>query len=406
MRVGLGVGVVGACVWAAAGALAAAQGPVLRTKPAAKDSGDAKDGAAAKDGAGETSAPAAAPVSFPLVLRDRKGGLVSGLNKANFTLQVDSKPETVGDVRPASGPLVVGLLVDASVSERDAIEEERKAGKAFLDAVVGSGEGKSKGFVVQFARQADLLQDVTASVEGLDAAVTHLETVEGSKGQVPKGGSASGVDPGTGKSQGQRGATTLYDAVFLSSDEVVKTQAGRHVLVVISDGDDSGSKESVGSAIEAAQRANAVMYTVYIKGHEETQRGFHNGNTQIGMGPDPCDPMGYPGGGYPGGYPAGGWPGGRGGGRNVPTPDGKKVLERMAKMTGGRMFDGSHRGGLDGILKEIREELAAEYTVTFTPDKRAAEDGYHRLEMEVTGAGANAKELSLEFPDGYYEGTP
>ena len=389
-----------ACVWAATGVLAVAQGPVLHTKPAAKDGGDTKDGAGG------------APVSFPLVLRDRKGGLVTGLNKANFTLQVDSKPETVGDVQPASGPVTVGLLVDASVSERDAIDEERKAGKGFLDAVVGSGEGKSKGFVVQFARQTDLLQDATDSVGKLDAAVTQLETVEGSKGQAPKGGTTSGVDPGTGKAQGQRGATTLFDAVFLSADEVVKTQPGRHVLVVISDGVDSGSKESVGSAIEAAQRANAVMYTIYIKGHEETQRGFNNGNTRVGMGPDPCDPTypgGYPGGyppyGYPGGYPQGNCPGGPGGGRNVPTPDGKKVMERMAKMTGGRIFEGSSRGGLEAIFREIRQEIAGQYTVTFTPDKRAAEEGYHRIDLDMTGAGVNAKDVTLQYPDGYFEGT-
>ena len=73
---------------------------------------------------------------------------------------------------------------------------------------MASGEGKSKAFVVQFARQADLLQDVTGPSERLDAAVTHLETVEGSKGQVPKGGSELGVGPGGTKGlspQGQRG---------------------------------------------------------------------------------------------------------------------------------------------------------------------------------------------------------
>src|SRR5947209_5095560 len=294
MRRSLGVAAVSGCVWAVAGVLAVAQGPVLHTKPAAKDDSDPKGGAAG------------AAVSFPVVVHDRKGAPIAGLNPSSCTLQVDSKPASVGSVQPASGPLTLGLLVDASVSERDSIDEERKAGKAFLDAVVGSGEGKNKGFVVQFARQADLLQDVTASVEGLDAAVTHLETVEGSKGQAPKGGTNSGVDPGSGKSLGQRGATTMFDAVFLSADEVVKTQPGRHVLVVISDGEDSGSKESVGSTIEAAQRANAVIYTVYIKGHEEAKGPFNKGDTRVSMGPDACDPYGYPGGGHPGGgYPGG-----------------------------------------------------------------------------------------------------
>src|SRR5438309_1794471 len=86
MRRSLGVAAVSGCVWAVAGALAVGQGPVLHTKPAAKDDADAKSGADAKGGA------AAASVIFPVVLRDRKGAPVAGLNASSFTLQVDSKP--------------------------------------------------------------------------------------------------------------------------------------------------------------------------------------------------------------------------------------------------------------------------------------------------------------------------
>ena len=80
-----------------------------------------------------------------------------------------------------------------------------------------------------------------------------------------------------------------------------------------------------------------------------------------------------------------------GGGKNVPIPDGKKVLERMAKMTGGRMFEASRKGSLEEILKEIREEVAGAYTLTFTPDKRGAEEGYHRIVLGRGGGGGECE---------------
>ena len=151
-----------------------------------------------------------------------------------------------------------------------------------------------------------------------------------------------GTDPDdTGRAR-RGGGTTLYDALFLSSDEVISKQKGRKALIILSDGVDSGSKESLASALEAAQRADTMVYAIYYKGEQQNQNhGFqrdHGGGGGRGGG-YPGGGGGYPGGG--GGYPGGG--GGRGGGGQRPQQtssiDGRKILQRMADETGGRLFE-------------------------------------------------------------------
>ncbi|MDP9037839.1 MAG: VWA domain-containing protein, partial [Acidobacteriota bacterium] len=357
-------------------------------------------------------------VSVPLTVRDKKGALVSGLAPESLVLQVDRKPLPIRSLaHDNETPLTVGLVVDASMGQRDALEDERTAARAFFDDLLNASSrgGRDQAFVVQFARQADLLQDVTASKPRIDAAIQQLQTVAGSKGGASD--STSGVDPGNGRSSGERGGNTLYDAVFLSSDEVLARHPGRKAIVLLSDGDDRGSKESVTSAIEAAQRAGVVLYAIYFKGRQDrgsfprAQIGQDDGGYPGGGYPGGGYPGGgYPGGGYPGGgYPGGGYPGGgypgdsRGPGgssSNPPQPNGRKVLEHMAKETGGRIFDLNRKGALTGIYTQIAEELRAQYRLTFAPDKPALAEGFHTIDLTLSLP--NAKDYAIQTPEGYY----
>jgi VWFA-related protein len=180
-------------------------------------------------------------------------------------------------------------------------------------------------------------------------------------------------------------------------------QKGRKALIILSDGDDRGSKESISSSIEAAQRADTVVYAIYFKGRDTGgfQRDRQDGGYPGGRG------GGYPGGGYPGGgYPAGGYPGGGGRGgqqpSDIPRPDGRKILERMAGETGGRLFEVSKKQTVADIYKQIGEELRAQYRLAFTPDQSTASDGYHRIDLSLTKS--SPKDLSLQTRDGYYTG--
>jgi VWFA-related protein len=186
----------------------------------------------------------------------------------------------------------------------------------------------------------------------------------------------------------RRGGTTLYDAIYLACDELMKKQQGRKALVVLSDGVDRGSKETLESAVEAAQRADTVVYAVLFKGEEDfgEHRGF--GGPRIG-GPY-GGPMGGP---YGGGR--------RGGGGRYPQeqrPDGKKVLEQITRQTGGRLFELTKKQPLGQIYASIQEELRNQYNLGFTPPKNDAA-GYHKLVLKAKG-----KDSEVQARDGFYLG--
>lgn len=365
------------------------------------------------EAASQTLNVAARLVVVPVTVRDNKDKLVLTLTRDDFALTVDGKAQAIRYFdRTDDTPLTLGLMVDVSGSQRTVLDAERTASSAFLDTMLQ--QGRDKAFVVQFGHQADLLADVTGSVPKLQAAVQKLD---GDSGNRPQFGSddrtgqdsgdtsgASGNRGGYGGQHGRRGGgdwprtggsrgggTVLYDAVYLSSTEVFPKPAkdaaaaapNRRALILLTDGNDRGSRESVTDAIESAQRADTTIYAIYYKGEEDHGGGFPGGR-----------------GGFPGGR--GGFPGGRLAGfdQGSGRADGKKVLERMAGETGGRVYEVTRKHTLEEIYKEIGDDLRSQYRLGFTPVNN--DDGYHRVTVDTP----KQKKVVLQFRDGYYTGSP
>ena len=329
-------------------------------------------------------------VNLPVVVYDKKGALVQNLTKDDFVLQVDGPPQPIRYFDKDNNlPLTLGLLVDTSRSVAGALDDERTASVGFLDGMLATP--KDRAFVIQFAHQTELLQDITNSRPKLQAALKELDTDGGNAGSAQNTGS----DPDSSGGRRPRGGTTLYDAAFLAADELMGKQTGRKALVLLTDGDDRGSKESLTGAIEAAQRANTVVYAIYFKGEQPRQQnnGYPGGGGRRGGG------IGFPGG---GGYPGGGG-GSRGGGNGRGQDahvDGKKILERMTGETGGRVFEISRKETVAVIYGQIADELRSQYRLGFTPDKDTAADGYHQVDLSLP----KSKNLSVQTRDGYYTG--
>jgi VWFA-related protein len=332
-------------------------------------------------------------VTLPVTVRDKHGQIVRNLTKDDFALQEDGRPQVIKYfTQDTNLPLTLGLLVDTSLSQRNVLDQERSASKVFLDQMLTNA--KDKAFLIHFDREVELLQDLTSSHEKLEAALQLLNSP-----QLERNGSGSSdpqsSDPqsssgsGSGQPQTHRGGgTLLYDAIFLASNELMKKQQGRKALIILSDGDDRGSKESLQSAIEAAQRADTVVYSIL----------FADKNQSNGFGGPGRSHIGFPGGGFPGG----GWPGG-GGGRGGGRPpqethvDGKKILDQISKETGGRLYEVSKKQAIDQIYDSIAEELRTQYNLGYTPDKSNAEVGYHKISLV-----AKQKDLSVQTREGYY----
>lgn len=315
-------------------------------------------------------------VSVLATVRDKHGKIVPDLKRENFQLDEDGRVQKIDYFAHESDlPLRLGLLVDTSLSQRRVLDQERDASYSFLDHLLR--ENKDLAFVIHFDREVELLQDFTPSRPKLQEALQQLAVPQSSGGSSGSGG---GYPGGGGQRRGggmHGGGTLLYDAIFLGSDELMSKQQGRKAMIILSDGVDHGSKETIAEAVATAQRADTIIYSIYFA--DEDEGGY---------------------GGRPGGFGGhGGY--GRPGGRFPPQeqrPDGKKILEQIAQETGGRFFKGK-KDNLDKIYAEIDEDLRNQYSLAYTPDKGNTV-GYHKIHLTVP----NQKDLVVTARDGYYYG--
>jgi VWFA-related protein len=342
-------------------------------------------------------------VVLPVTVRDKKGGLVESLQKDDLTLTVDKRPQTIVSIsRVADQPLRIGLVVDTSKAMANALDAERKAADKFIDTELPAGT-RNEMFVIHFDREVELLEDFTGSADKL------RHEIDGMGGTQPEHNDSAGPettgDDRESTSRGRKG-TQLYDAIFLACDELMKNKDGRKLLVVISNGADRGSKDTLNDAIDAADRAGVSVYTIFMKGADLRESGQQNGGDHRhgGGGWPGGGGGGYPGGG--GGYPGGGgggYPGGGGGNRRQPEPhasngaDGKKIMEEIASRTGAHGFEAKKREDLDAILGLIEQEVKSQYLISYTPDKADNDGGFHKVSVS-----AGNKDYSVAAPEGFY----
>jgi len=156
----------------------------------------------------------------------------------------------------------------------------------------------------------------------------------------------------------------LYDAILLASDELMRKQSGRKALILLTDGVDTGSKVSLSSAVEAAQRADTLVYSILFE-DAEMYGGFGMGRM-----------------------------GGRG---QINGANGRKVLEQISRETGGRFFDVSKKHPLAKVYDDIDEDLRHQYSLGYSPDRTEAGGGYHRIRLTTKQKG-----LVVQTREGYY----
>ncbi len=323
-------------------------------------------------------------------VRDKKGKLVHNLTKDDFILSQDGRPQTIRYFAQQSDlPLTLGLLVDTSRSESRMIPTEREASYTFFDQVLRPD--RDKAFLIHFDREVELLQDLTSSRERLQKALDQLEAPSWnnrSRDDSDQGSSDNGGWGGNsrrGGGQGRfRGGTTLYDAIYLASNDLMKKQSGRKALVLLTDGVDRGSKVSLSEAIASAQRADTLVYSIRIYDSQEFSSGY--------PAMRPHGPWGGMGGGGWGRHGGGGYP-------QSSRPDGKKILEQISKETGGSYFEISKKKTISDIYAEIEEELRNQYSLGFTPDPSGSEPGFHKIQVAVRQKG-----YTVQAREGYYAG--
>src|ERR1700681_348002 len=277
-------------------------------------------------------------------VRDKRGGLVGSLNKEDFTIFEDGKQQEVKYFnRETDLPLTIGLLIDVSASQGNLIDIERNAAYQFFGSVLRK---QDLAFLISFGADAELLQDYTNSATLLRRGLEGLQV----------NSDVGGLHPGAVPTISQPRGTILYDAVYLAASDQLKGQVGRKVLVLITDGEDQGSRYKIAQAIEAAQRADAIIYGFYY-----VDRGFYMHN----------------------GFGFGG------------VSD--SALRRMAEDTGGRVFHIDRKISLQEAFKELQDEMRSQYALGYTPTNSVKDGKFRRIEIRVPD-----KELKVQARKGYY----
>ena len=260
-------------------------------------------------------------------VKDKKGGLIPDQKKEDFELFEDGKPQTIKYFTAESNlPLTLGILIDTSGSQMRVLEMEKEVGSAFLNDIL---RDKDEAFVISFDVNVDLLQDFTASRPELRSAL--LRT------RINTGGPHSAM-PGTGGGPIPtipRG-TLLYDAIYLAADEKLGREVGRKAMIVLTDGEDQGSQETIKQAIEAAQRADAIVYVLLI-----ADRGFYGG-----------------------------------------FYNGDREMKDLCEQTGGRVIEvGNKYEKLKQGFDQIQNELRSQYSIGYTPTNSKRDGTFRKVEI-------------------------
>ena len=296
-------------------------------------------------------------VSLYFTVKDKSGMLIPHLSKDNCNVEEDKTPQKLKNFQAETNqPLTLGILLDTSGSQQYVLPLEQQFGSQFLRRVI---KAKDEAFLLSFDVDVDLLQDYTNSAHLLEKAMNKAEI------NTAAGNGAAGI-PGIGQGpvpvHGTPKGTLLYDAVYLASNEKLSKETGRKAIIILSDGEDQGSRIKIAGAIEAAQKANVIIYGILIA--DRSQYG--------GFG------LGY---------------------------SGDFAMDKMAKETGGRLINVGNNGKkLEAAFQQIEDELRTQYVASYTPTNAKADGSYRKI--AVSCKADQNEELKVQVRKGYYALAP
>jgi len=282
--------------------------------------------------------------------KDKNGNLVPHLTKDECTVTEDKVPQKLKNfVAETNQPLTLGILLDTSGSQERVLPLEQQAGSRFLEQVLRQ---KDEAFLLSFDVNVDLLQDFTSSPRLLSHAMDKAEinTAGGNGGGIP--GMGGGPVPVSGTPKG----TLLYDAVYLASNQKLNQETGRKAMIILTDGEDEGSRTRINDAIAAAQRSNVIIYVILI-----ADTGFYGG-------------FGY---------------------------SGYSAAKKLSDETGGRVINVGNNGKkLEDAFQQIEDELRTQYVASYTPSNAKLDGTFRHVAVEC-GDG-----VKVQVRKGYFAPSP
>lgn len=277
-------------------------------------------------------------VTVPFNVTDKKNRYINDLAKDDIEILEDNKPQQLFSFeRQTDLPITIAMLIDISGSQQYTLGEEISAGKTFFRKVLRPR--KDLAAIVTFEHESVLEQNLTSDIDklmrALDGVRIPAESVSMRRGGTPPINN-SGV-----------GSTALYDSVYSVSGDLLRREAGRRVIILVTDGEDTSSSIKLREAIERTWRSEIIVYSVGIGG-----------------------PMGVD----------------------------QGTLKKLAAETGGRAFFPRNERDLDEAYAQIDEDLRSQYILAYTPSNGAHDGSFRTIQVKVK----NHTDLTVRFRRGYF----
>jgi VWFA-related protein len=265
-------------------------------------------------------------VSVLATVLDKQNHIIRDLNREDFQILENGRPQTIKYFsRDSDLPLTLGLMVDTSMSQEHVISSERVASFHFLDRVLR--EKLDQAFVMQFDMAVRVPQSLTHSRDDLRQALVFVDTPTRAQLRDQAGG-----------------GTLLYDAVVQASKDIMLPLQGRKALIILSDGGENGSDTTLSDAIDAAHRADTLVYSILFGGNA-----------------------------------------------------GRGILERISRETGGGFFTVSKKQSIDQVFDAIQDELRSQYDLGYVSDVPVRISEFRRIQLTVNRPG-----LKVQARDRYW----
>jgi VWFA-related protein len=291
--------------------------------------------------AGQSIKSCSVVVNVYAIVEGRRGALIRDLKKDDFELRDDATPQKIEYFsHETNEPLSLGVAIDTSISQGRLLGTEQEAAKSFLRSVLQGGD---QAFVMSFDIDVKLLKDFSGAGADLARAIDSAEINETGKSVLPENAASA------------TGGTHLYDAVFLASNELMKARFGRKVMVLVTDGEDQGSKASLQKSIEAAEKADVIVYSIVVSDPEfyVVMGGSYHGGTSV---------------------------------------------RTLARETGGRAIRVKSTGQIGQAFEQIARELRSQYRLGYSPSNLRHDSSFRRISVKVRG-----RNYLVRTRSGYYD---
>jgi VWFA-related protein len=291
-------------------------------------------------------------VNVLFTAQDRSRRLLLNLKPEDIRLLENGQPQEISAFsRQVDLPLSLAILIDTSASQERTLPEEKAAAISFIESVIRPT--KDEVSVISFTGESTLEQGMTNNLDRLRRAVNRVQFVPPS-GYIG-GGVVVGTPPASGRNQATQGSTAIWDSIWVTSEEVLgpAPEKTRRAIILLTDGNNTYGQKKLDDAVQAAQKAEAVVYTIGIGDN------FYDGVNE-------------------------------------------GVLKKLSEGTGGRAYFPRDEVELRQAFKQIQDEMRSQYLIAYEPSNQALDGSYRKIEIQLVNPALAKEKIKLTHRQGYF----